>query len=298
MSKVDFIKYEGLGNDFVLVDDTNDPRDFGARAVARICDRHFGVGADGLILVRPSENAEARMCFYNPDGSEAEMCGNGIRAFAKYLFDSALVQATSFRVETGGGLKTVSVILDGRSVSAARVDMGTPSFKSNDVPALVPTVEAVDVPIDLGDWSTTATCVSMGNPHCVVFVDDAQGAMVDEVGPRIETLPIFPQRTNVEFAEVTGPGDIRLRVWERGAGETLACGTGACAAAAAAARTGRTGRRVVVHLPGGDLEISWEADDRLFMTGPVSEVFRGAFEVESLAAPGPTEPIVRSDSTP
>lgn len=285
MNEIGFVKYEGLGNDFVLTDDRDEGLALGSNAISRICDRNFGVGADGLIVVRDSADADARMVFYNPDGTQAEMCGNGVRAFAKYLFDFGFVDNTSVVAETGAGLKAISLTVKGKRAVAARVDMGTPSFKARDLPAKMPTVEAVDVPIDVDGTVVTATCVSMGNPHCVIFVSDARTAPVEKLGSVIERHPFFPERINVEFAQVVASDAIALRVWERGAGETLACGTGACAAAVAAARTGRTGRKIRVRLPGGELQIEWEEDDHVFMTGPVTEVFRGTLDLDSFTEP-------------
>lgn len=284
MKTIDFIKYEGLGNDFVLFDDLDERLELGSATIASICDRHFGVGADGVIVVRPSDAADARMIFYNPDGSQARMCGNGVRAFAKYLFDNGLVRETSITVETDAGVKKIDVTLEGGKVAAARVDMGTPSFASADVPIDLPTVEAVNFPIEVADRVVTATCLSMGNPHCVIFVEDIDKAPVDTVGSALERHEIFPERANIEFAQVIRRDLIDLRVWERGAGETLACGTGACAAAVAAARTGRTDRRLRVQLPGGSLQISWEGDGRVMMTGPAREVFRGTIDIEAVSA--------------
>lgn len=281
---IDFIKYEGLGNDFILVDDRDEHLDLAAPTVAQICHRHFGIGADGLIVVRRCHSADARMIFYNPDGTQAEMCGNGIRAFAKYLHDAAVVTDERMRVRTGAGIKTVDVTVTGGAVTAARVDMGVPSFASADIPASIPTVEAVNVPLDVDGEVVTVTCLSMGNPHCVVFVEDVATAPVDQLGPRLEHHEAFPERANVEFAHPDSSAHLSLRVWERGVGETLACGTGACAAAVAAARTGRTERKVEVGVPGGTLSVSWEGDDRVLMSGPVREVFRGALDLANFAA--------------
>lgn len=283
MTHVDFTKYEGLGNDFLLFDDLDERLDLAGPVVSRLCDRHLGVGADGVILVRPSETADARMLFFNPDGSEAEICGNGIRAFAKYLHDRGLTPKTQIAVETKGGTKTVVVDLRGDGVAAAQVDMGIPTFASKDVPVALPTTEAVNVPIDVDGEILTATCVSMGNPHCVLFVDDLETAPVDRLGRALEMHPVFPARTNVEFVQVVQPDSLAVRVWERGAGETLACGTGACAAAVAAARTGRAERKTRVRLPGGALDIRWEGDGTVFMSGPVNEVFRGTVDLDRFA---------------
>ncbi len=280
MPEVAFRKYEGLGNDFVLIDDFNEKLKLDKDSIARLLDRHFGIGGDGLILVLPSASADARMVFYNPDGSEAEMCGNGIRAFAKYLYESGRVPKTSLAIETGAGIKGVELEVDRDSVVAAKVDVGKPTFASKLIPVDVPLPEVVEMPLQVGHEHVNITCISMGNPHCVTFWDDLSVAPVERLGPLMERLAVFPERTNVEFAEVVDDEIIELRVWERGAGETLACGTGASAAAVAAARTGRTSRRVTVSLPGGKLLIEWSEKGNVFMTGPANEVFRGTASLD------------------
>jgi len=280
--RIDFFKYEGLGNDFVLIDGRRGPVPLIPGAVARILDRHFGIGGDGLMLVRDSESADAAMLFYNPDGSEAEMCGNGIRAFAKYLYEAGGVAKQSLRVETGAGIKTLRLSTQDKAVATVTVGMGAPSFASADIPVNTDVQEVVDMPVTFDGEELRLTCVSMGNPHCVIFWDgDLASAPVEELGGLIERHDLFPRRTNVEFAQVLDSTRVMLRVWERGAGETLACGTGACATAVAAARTGRTSRTVSVRLPGGRLQIDWEPGGEVLMTGPAREVYRGSFELES-----------------
>lgn len=280
-----FAKMQGCGNDFVVIDDRERAWEFDEDAVRMICDRHFGVGADGIILVRPADapGAAFLMHYINSDGSLAEMCGNGVRVFAKYLVDRGLVEGDSFTVQTLGGPKDVEVTrdADGRMLTA-RVAMGEPVL----TPALVPTTlaceadMAVDCPVATGLGEVRVTCVSMGNPHAIVWVDDVEEAPVETLGPLLETHPAFPRRTNVEFAEVV-PGEerIRLRVWERGCGETLACGTGACATAVAAALTCRAGRTVTVELPGGELTVGWAPDGQVFLSGPAEEVFTGVWPI-------------------
>ena len=278
MATLEFSKLHGTANDFVYVDArAGAPRDPAALA-RRICDRHRGIGADGLILLLPSESADCRMKIVNSDGSTAEMCGNGIRGFAKFVLDGGLVRANPLRVETDAGVKTVVAELTGGTVDRVAVDMGTPEWSGRRIPVDADG-EVIDRPLDVAGRRWAVTCVSMGNPHCVVFVDDVAGLALAEIGPPFEHHPFFPNRVNTEFIHVARPTRLAMRVWERGAGETLACGTGACAAAVAAARTGRAERRCTVALPGGELEIEWRADDHVVMTGDAVEVFRGRIEV-------------------
>lgn len=274
-----FVKMHGLGNDFVLIEA---PRieDYASLA-RRICHRRFGVGADGLIVILPSEQADLRMRIFNPDGSEPEMCGNGIRCFASYVFEAGMVQKTEFTVETLAGIIKPLLILEGDKVAAVQVDMGKPRLERSEIPMLGEGSPVINETITIEGTSWQGTCVSMGNPHCVFFVNDVEQAPVATVGPTVEHHPLFPQRTNVEFIEVLNPTELKMRVWERGAGETMACGTGACAATVAAALTGRSERRVTVHLAAGDLQIEWSPDDdHVYMTGPAEEVFRGEFPLE------------------
>lgn len=284
-----FVKMHGLGNDFVVMDDLAEELDLAPDAVQWFCDRNFGIGGDGLILVRPATTPEADffMLYYNADGSTAEMCGNGVRCFAKYVVDHGLLPAdrNEVRVETLGGIKPVEVTraYDG-TLYLATVDMGEPKLLPADIPTTLG-CEAPGDPVvgclmetDLGEFEVS--CVSMGNPHCVLWVDDVETAPVHELGALIEEHPAFPNKTNVEFAELAGDNLVRLRVWERGVGETLACGTGACAAAVVAALTLRTGREVTIDLPGGELEIRWAEDDHVYMTGPAEEVFSGTVVID------------------
>jgi diaminopimelate epimerase len=278
-----FTKMHGIGNDFLMVNCLGEggPARLAEaeRRAAFLCDRRFGVGGDGVIALLPGRDAPFAMRMFNPDGSESEMCGNGIRCFAKYLYDRGLTGGADIPVETGAGLLHLQVTPgpDGRAASV-RVDMGRPVL----TPAHIPTVlregadPIVDAPLELGDRTLKVTTVSMGNPHAVTFVDDVRAYPIEAVGPQVERHPAFPRRINTEFVQVVSDGEIIFRVWERGAGATLACGTGACAAVAAGVLSGKTGRRVLVHLPGGDLDIEWsEADGHVYMTGPAAEVFEG-----------------------
>jgi len=276
---MDFVKLQGLGNDYVFVDglarpfDCDDP----PALARRISDRHFGVGADGLIAILPGDRAPFRMRMWNADGSESEMCGNGIRSFAKYVFDRGYIQEEEFEIETLGGVMRPKVFVEEGRVRRVRVDMGAPALERGSLPMKGPFGERfVEQPLEVGDRVVSATCVSMGNPHCVLFVPSADRAEVATLGSAIEHSAHFPRRVNVGFAEVLARGELRLRVWERGSGETLACGTGTCAAVVAGVLTGRLDHEVLVHLNGGDLEIEWR--DHVFMTGPTVEVFRGTFD--------------------
>jgi diaminopimelate epimerase len=279
-----FSKMHGLGNDFIVIEDLSEELEFSTDAVQWFCDRHFGIGADGLILVRPSYSADADfyMHYLNADGSLAEMCGNGVRCFAKYLVDHDLVSADrdTLAVETLGGIKPIGFIRDAEGkMSLATVDMGAPRLAAEEVPTTLKGDPVLGRPLETSLGTFEVTCVSMGNPHCIIWVDDAGSAPVEEVGPLIETHAAFPNKTNVEFAEFAGDESIRLRVWERGCGETLACGTGACATVVAASLAGLVGREATVELPGGELEIRWDEAGDVFMTGPAAEVFRGVVVV-------------------
>jgi diaminopimelate epimerase len=277
-----FTKMHGIGNDFVMIDATGSNgvallKEAQDRAVW-LCDRKFGVGADGVILLLASSAADFQMRMFNPDGSEAEMCGNGIRCFAKFAYDKGLTQKTTLRVETGAGLLETVAHVAGGKVQTVTVDMGEAHLVPKEIPVHLPDVvegPIVAAPLCIAGMDYAITCVSMGNPHCVVFVDDVESFPVAEIGPKFERHPVFPRRINTEFIEVLGPSEVRMRVWERGAGETLACGTGACATAVACALNGKTGRDVTVHLAGGDLKIAWREDNRVMMTGPAATVFEG-----------------------
>jgi len=278
-----FTKMQGLGNDFVVVDCLRQrfPEAEWPRLAQRLCDRHFGIGADGLLLVLPSKVALFRMRIINADGSEAEMCGNGIRCVAKYLYDRALTTERQFGIETLAGVRRPKLIVENKRVRAVRVDMGEPRLNRADIPMRGEPRESpvIGEKLKVEGTKYEITGVSMGNPHCVIFVDHVERFEVDKVGPKIENHSSFPQRTNVEFVEVLNSQELRMRVWERGAGQTIACGTGACAAAVAAALNKRANRRVTVHLDGGDLLIEWQGNNHVFMTGPAEEVFVGEIEI-------------------
>jgi diaminopimelate epimerase len=279
---VRFYKLQGCGNDYIYLDCFRQapPRDPAALSRA-ISDRHFGVGSDGLVLICPSERADARMRMFNADGSEAEQCGNAVRCIAKYVHDHGLVQKPTITLETLRGILTLDLEVEGGKVQRVRVDMGEPILQGARIPTTLPGDPAVNVPLTVGDRTLAVTCVSMGNPHCISYVDDITDALVLGVGPQVERHAAFPRRVNAEFVRVNRPDDVTMRVWERGSGETLACGTGACAVAVAGVLTGRTGRTITAHLPGGDLELYWsEKDNHVYMTGPAVEVFSGEWPSE------------------
>lgn len=278
MGTLRFTKLHGTANDFVYVDAREGfPGDPTVWA-PRLCDRHRGIGADGLILLHPSTVADCRMEIINIDGSRAEMCGNGIRGFAKFIADRHFYRGDTLRVETDAGIKTVECHREGGKVTRVTVDMGTPEWDGRRIPVDADG-EIIERPLTVAGTTYAVTCVSMGNPHCVVFLPEVQGLDLPVLGPQFEHHPFFPRRVNTEFIRVVSRDQLEMRVWERGASETMACGTGACGAAVAAARTGRAERTVTVHLPGGPLQIEWRADDHILMTGDAVEVFEGQIDV-------------------
>ena len=278
-----FTKMHGAGNDYIYVNCFQETIPEQPAELARqVSDRHFGIGGDGLILICPSEAADARMRMFNADGSESEMCGNGIRCVAKYVYDHGICRREDLRIETGRGVLAVGLEVAGGRVRRARVDMGEPILSPPDIPTTLPGSVGPDGPpvvvgaeLVVEGEKLEVTCVSMGNPHTVVYVDGLNDRWVLEVGPKIEIDPHFPRRTNAEFVRVVSPSEVRMRVWERGSGETLACGTGASAVCVAGVLAGRTERTIVAHLPGGDLELQWADDNHVYMTGPAVEVFTG-----------------------
>ncbi len=278
-----FTKMEGAGNDYIYVDGRTDRPEDPAGAARLVSDRHFGVGSDGLIIINPSDIADFEMEMYNADGSRGRMCGNGIRCVGKYVYDHGLTDKKTLKIETLSGVKTLVLTTgsDG-TVSSVRVDMGEPLLKPDEIPVLIPGDRVVGIEREFGGVSYAITCVSMGNPHCVVFTGtDVRELDLKAIGPLFETDPVFPDRVNTEFVNVLDSGHLRMRVWERGSGETMACGTGACAVAAAAFLNGYTGRSVTVSLTGGDLEIEWsEEDGKIYMNGPAREVFKGEINVQ------------------
>lgn len=275
---VEFTKSHGAGNDFVMIEDLDDQMGLlDPKLVAALCDRHQGVGADGLIRITRSDTADFFMDYYNADGGVAEMCGNGVRCLAKYVADRGHHDGDTMRVDTRAGIKELVLYRDDDGlVDRVRVDMGPPILERAQIP-VAGDGDPLHVPLEPEGKQLEAACVSMGNPHAVVFVESLAAIPVERFGPIIETDPIFPAKANVEFTEVLTPDEVRVRVWERGVGETQACGTGGCATAVAASLRGLTGRNVAVHFPGGTLDIEW-TDETVYLTGPVVEVFRGTFD--------------------
>ncbi|GAA4717491.1 diaminopimelate epimerase [Brevibacillus fulvus] len=277
-----FTKMHGLGNDYVYVNGFAEPLDQVdlPELSRRVSDRHFGIGGDGLILILPSEKADFRMRVFNNDGSEAKNCGNGLRCVSKYVYDHGLTAKTSFTVETLGGIvqPRIQTGPDGKA-ALITIDMGEPRLARKFIPMLgQPDEQVIGHPLKIEDREFTFTAVSMGNPHAILFFDELRDDDVVYYGPLIENNELFPERTNVEFIQVQNRKEILFRVWERGSGVTLACGTGACAAAVAGVLSGKTDRNVTVHLLGGDLEIEWrESDNHVYMTGPATEVFSGEY---------------------
>jgi diaminopimelate epimerase len=269
----------GLGNDFVVIAGQTDLPDGVAALAVRLCDRNFGIGADGLVYILPSQQADFMMRIINSDGSEAEQCGNAIRCVAKYIYDHGLSKKTELTIETiGAGAQTVQLQISNGKVSTVRVDMGAPILRGLQVPTTVDAEVVLQHPVEVHGQAFSFTAVSMGNPHCVIYVDDATTVDLAKWGAPLEVHSLFPRKINVEFATVKDRTHVDMRVWERGAGPTLACGTGACATAVASVLNGYTERTVTVSLKGGDLLIEWnEADNHVYMTGPAAEVFAGQF---------------------
>ncbi len=279
---IEFTKMEGLGNDYIYFDciaRPGAPRDIVATA-KRLSDRHFGIGGDGIVLMLPHAEADVHMRMFNADGSEAEMCGNAIRCVGKYVYERGYVDRDRMQVQTGNGMLALALQHDADGISGVRVDMGEPVLNGPEIPVAVTRNPVVAERIETDGEVFTATCVSMGNPHCVIFVEDITDELVLNVGPRLEHHPLFPNRTNVEFVRQSGPDILTMRVWERGSGETMACGTGAAAVAVAAVLNDLCGRRVTVRLKGGDLAIDWAADNHVYMTGPATTVFRGSVDLD------------------
>jgi len=287
-----FSKMHGLGNDYVYVNCFEEKVENPAKLAQIVSDRHFGIGADGLILISPSKKADVRMRIFNADGSEAEMCGNGIRCVAKYAYEHKLAEASgafsvpgqppcpaSLSIETGNGVLTVGLITDSNDkVDKVCVNMGQPVLAPKDIPVKLSGEKAIEEPIEILRQKLLMTCVSMGNPHTIFFCDDVRSIELEKLGPAIENHRLFPNRVNVHFVQVDKPTEFTMRTWERGSGITLACGTGACGCCVAAVLTGRCERICTAHLPGGDLDLNWcEEDNCVYMTGPAVEVFKGTW---------------------
>jgi len=275
MRTVSFTKMHGIGNDYVYINCLETPLEDPSGTAIIMADRHFGVGGDGIVLILPSDVADFRMRMLNSDGSEAEMCGNAIRCVAKYVYDRGHTAQTTISIETLAGIRVLDLTVTQGAVESVRVDMGEPVLRAADIPVEADGERVVDGPLEVDGETYRMTCVSMGNPHCIIFVDEITDDLVLSVGPKIEMHPRFPSKINVEFARIIARDELQMRVWERGAGETLACGTGASALAVAAALNGHCDRHVTIHLLGGDLEIDWTEDNHVFMAGPGTFVFDG-----------------------
>jgi diaminopimelate epimerase len=272
---MNFWKMHGLGNDYVVVDnrDSNIADKEIADMAKKLCERRFSVGADGLLLVSNSKTADVKMRIFNADGSEAEMCGNGIRCFAKYCYENGIVKKSQFAVETSAGAKQVWLTTKDENVNSVKVDMGAPNWNRESLP-MTGQGPCINEPLQVDDEETyNVTCLSMGNPHCIIFVENVDESPVEYIGPIIENHPAFPKRTNVGFVQILNKNELKVRVWERGCGETLACGTGTCAAVAAANKLGKVKEKVTVHVPGGVLQV--EVGKTLFLSGAAAKVFEG-----------------------
>lgn len=275
-----FTKMHGCGNDYVYVNLFEEVVADPSAVSVQVSDRHFGIGSDGLITIGPSEVADFRMRIYNADGSEAEMCGNGIRCVAKYVYDHKLTEKTEISVESGAGIKYLTLYVEEGTVQQVRVDMGEPILEPAQIPVVSDRQPVIDEPIMVAGKEWRMTCVSMGNPHAVVFVDDVKDFPLEQIGPKFENHERFPKRTNTEFVQIISRTEASMRVWERGSAETWACGTGTCATVMACILNGLTDHKVLVHLRGGDLTIEYdEKTNHVFMTGPATEVFSGEITI-------------------
>ena len=271
-----FTKMHGIGNDYVYVNCFEETVDCPQEAAKFVSDRHFGIGSDGLILIKPSEKADFEMEMYNADGSRGNMCGNGIRCVAKYVYEHGLTTKTQIRVDTLSGVKELNLTIENEKVALVRVNMGKPEFTAKKIPVISEKEQVIRQPIQVAGNTYEMTCVSMGNPHCVVFIDDMDCLDMEKTGPAFENHSCFPDRVNTEFVKIIDNHTLEMRVWERGSGETLACGTGACAVAAASIKNGFTNDTVTVRLRGGELQIEWDQESGdIYMTGPAEEVFEG-----------------------
>ena len=279
--KIRFTKMQGCGNDYVYINGFTEkvPQEKKPEFVRFASDRHFGIGGDGVIFINPSDEADFEMEMYNADGTRAEMCGNGIRCVAKYVHDKGLTDQTQFSIVSGGKVKYMDLTVENGITKAIRVDMGEPILTAAEVPVVSKNEQSVDEEIVVDNEKYRMTCVSMGNPHAIVYVDDVKNLLIEKIGPSFEKHERFPNRVNTEFVKVLDRNTVEMRVWERGSGETLACGTGACATAVACILNGLTEEKVTVKLLGGDLEIEWDREkNKVFMTGPAKVVFDGVWE--------------------
>lgn len=277
-----FTKWHGIGNDFVIINGFQITLEDYSKAAVEICHRRFGVGADGLVTILPSDKADFAMRIFNSDGSEAEMCGNVTRCVARYVYENGLTNKTKITLETLAGIVKPELIIASGQVEAVKVDMGEPRLTRSRIPIKGdPDTDAVNIPLEVDGQTFMITGVSVGNPHCVIFVDNVADIDLSAIGPKIETHPLFPNKTNVEFVQVLDRGKLRMRVWERGAGVTMACGTGASSALVAAVLNDKADRQATIVLDGGELLVQWGQDNHVYMTGPAIEVFRGEYLLDS-----------------
>ena len=277
---MEFVKMEGCGNDYVYVNGFNTKIDNPNELSKIVSDRHFGIGSDGLIVINPSEVADFKMSMYNADGSEGKMCGNGIRCVAKYVYDYKMIDKEVITVETLAGIKTLKLNVVNGKVKTVRVNMGSPIINAKDVPVISDKEKVINEPVVIDGKEYGITCVSMGNPHAITFVDDTDSLKIEKIGPGFEKNEIFPDRVNTEFIQIIDRKTIKMRVWERGSGETLACGTGACASVVACVLNNLTDNKVTVKLLGGDLEIKYDTDENtVYMTGPARIAFTGYIDI-------------------
>ena len=280
---MEFTKMQGCGNDYVYVNGFENKIDNPNKLSEIVSDRHFGIGSDGLIVINPSEKADFKMSMYNADGSEGKMCGNGIRCVAKYVYDNKMTDKTTITVETLSGIKTLELNVKNDKVETVKVNMGTPILLPKDVPVVSDKDKVVDEPIVIDDKEYRITCVSMGNPHAVTFVDDIDSLPLEQLGPHFEKHEAFPDRVNTEFVQVLNRKEVKMRVWERGSGETLACGTGTCATVVACVLNDLTDHEITVHLLGGDLYLNYdENEDTVWMTGPAAVICDGEIDISGL----------------
>lgn len=275
-----FVKMQGCGNDYVYIDGSKEKVDNKPEAVRQLSNRNFGIGSDGVIFINPSEIADFEMEMYNADGTRSEMCGNGIRCVAKFVYDFGLTDKTELTIESFGKIKYISLTLENNKVKMVRVNMGAPELEAKKVPVVSGSETVIDEEINVGGTNYRMTCVSMGNPHAVVFTDEVEEMDLESVGPLFEYHERFPNRTNTEFVKILDRKNVRMRVWERGTGETLACGTGCCATVVACILNGLTDNEVTVKVTGGDIVVSWDREQNLvYMTGPAVTVFEGTIEI-------------------
>ncbi|HUU50876.1 MAG TPA: diaminopimelate epimerase [Nitrospinota bacterium] len=274
-----FTKMHGIGNSYIYINCFNEEVKNPSALAREISDKNFGVGSDGLVLIIPSDKADFKMRIFNADGSEAEMCGNGIRCLGKYVYDHKMTNKEKITVETLSGIKTLDLYIGDGKVGKVRVNMGCPTLERGDIPMKGQEGRVINEELEVDDKTFNITCVSMGNPHCVIYVDDVRSFPVEKYGPLIETSTLFPNRTNVEFVQMINSKEVEIKTWERGSGETLACGTGASAVTVAGVLNHKTERILLTHLKGGDLEIEWKEDNSVYMKGPAREIFTGEWNL-------------------